>query len=307
MLDDEPGPAPSATPMPEPPATVSVGSGPAASPVDLLKADIASAWSKLDQDAHLLVGASITAFVIVVVGLPLSVWDSAPFALLVLAASVFTAVTGWFGASPALRELPIPRPTIELAAALVVVVLAAQKVLEILFDLGDEGLVALPVSAALTASAIAGLVAAQRRGADPQAFRRGDNGARITAAGLALVLVGWFFNLTISFWTMGQAALPLAVLTIAAVTVAEAPRIPSPIPVAWVGASIAAFGGLLALGHWGDLTSLGRTRLELDAGDFLGLLAYSLGAALIIAGGVLSGRDAWRAGHPAPTEPTIEG
>ena len=61
-------------------------------------------------------------------------------------------------------------------------------------------------------------------------------------SGLGLVLLGWAFNLTVRFWTMGQAALPLAILTIAVVTIIEAPRDQSPIPVAWVGAAVGALG-----------------------------------------------------------------
>lgn len=306
MLDEGHDLPPSDPPGPEPLPLASDPSQPPASAVALLSADITSAWSKLDDNARLLVGASVAAFVILVVGLPLSVWDSAPFALLVLTASVFTAVTGWFGASPAFRALPISRATIELLATVVGVVLAVLKVVEILFDLSVDGIVALLIGAALAAAAVAGLVAAQRRGADPLAFRRGDQGARIAALGLLLVVVGWVVNLTISFWTMGQAALPLAVLTIAALVVAEAPRIPSPVPVAWVGAGIGALGAILALANWGDLVSLGRTQLVLGAGDFLGLLVYSIGAALIIAGGVVSGRDVWLAGHPRPPESIVE-
>jgi hypothetical protein len=300
MLDEGHDQASSNPPALEPIAQAAVGSTPPVSGAALLRADLAAGWSTLDPDARRLVGASVAAFVIVLVGLPLSVWDSAPFALLVLTATVFLAVTGWFTTSPALRDLPIPRSTIELVATDVVAVLAVLKVVEILFDLGQDGIVALVISTALAFAAIAALVAAQRRGADPLAFRRGDQGARIAALGLLLVLVGWLLNLTISFWTMGQAALPLAVLTIAALTVAEAPRIPSPIPVAWVGAGIGAFGALLALGHWSDLVTLGRGQLALGAGDYLGLLVYSAGAALIIAGGVLSGRDTWLVAHPAP-------
>jgi hypothetical protein len=300
MLDEGHDQASSNPPAPEPIAQAAVGSTPPVSGAALLRADLAAGWSTLDPDARRLVGASVAAFVIVLVGLPLSVWDSAPFALLVLTATAFLAVTGWFTTSPALRDLPIPRSTIELVATVVVAVLAVLKVVEILFDLGQDGIVALVIGAALALAAIAALVAAQRRGADPLAFRRGDPGARVAALGLLLVLVGWLLNLTISFWTMGQAALPLAVLTIAALTVAEAPRIPSPIPVAWVGAGIGAFGALLALGHWSDLVTLGRGQLALGAGDYLGLLVYSAGAALIIAGGVLSGRDTWLVAHPAP-------
>jgi hypothetical protein len=307
MLDEGHDPRPSDPPEPDLLTAASGGSQPAPSAAALLSADISAAWSRLQGDARLLVGASLAAIAIVIVGLPLSVWDSAPFALLVLAAMAFTAVTGWFTASPAFRALPIPRTTIELGATLVGVVLAVLKAVEILFDLGADGIVALLVSAALVAATVAGLIAAQRRGADPLAFRRGDRGVRIAALGLLLVLVGWVLNLTLSFWTMGQAALPLAILTIAALVVAEAPRITSPVPVAWVGAGIGAFGALLALGNWAELTSLGRTQLELDPGDFLGVLTYSVGAALIIAGGVVSGRDVWLAGHPSPPESVVEG
>ena len=292
-------------------APAAAAQGAATSAATLIRADMTDAWTKLDQSARLLVGASIAAIVVVIVGLPLSVWDSAPFALLVLAAGVATAVTGWFGASPAFRDLPIPRVTIELVATYVVSILALLKVLEVVFDFDTDGIVGVVIAGALLAAAITQLVAAQRRGADPLAFRRGDQGTRIAAIGLLLVLVGWAFNLTISFWTMGQAALPLAVLTIAALTVAEAPRIQSPIPVAWIGAGIGVFGALLALAHWGDLTSLGRTEIELDPADFLGLLAYSVGVALIIAGGVLSGRGVWSpatGAAPSPrTDPTQDG
>jgi hypothetical protein len=287
------------------------------STTDLIKADLSDAWARLDESARLLVGGSVAAIVITILGLPLRVWDSAPFALLVLVASTITAVTGWFGASSAFRDLPIPRSTIELIATLAVVILAVLKAIEILFDFDTNGIVGLVVGLALVGAAVVQLMAARQRGADPLGFMRGDQGTRIAAAGLLLVLIGWAFNLSISFWTMGQAALPLAVLTIAALTIAEAPRIESPIPVAWVGAGIAVFGAILALAHWNDLVSFGRTELELDVLDFLGLLAYSVGVALIIAGGVLSGRDVWQrtaasrvastAGPATPTDGPIDG
>ena len=287
-----------AVPAPPTPAPVA-----APSTTDLIKADMSDAWARLDQPARLLVSGSVAAIIIVLVGLPLSVWDSAPFALLVLVASITTAVTGWFGTSSAFRDIPIPRATIELVATHVVAVLAVLKAVEILFDLDTDGIVGLVVGVALVGAAAAQLVAAQRRGADPLGFTKGDQGTMIAAVGLLLVLVGWAFNLSISFWTMGQAALPLAVLTIAALTVAEAPRIESPVPVAWIGAGIAVFGVLLALAHWNDLLTLGRTELTLEAIDFLGLLAYTIGVVLIIAGGVLSGRGQWHASAGSSTAP----
>jgi hypothetical protein len=320
MLDDTPRQTPSdpaanpieadtarapEAPTLEPPVTSApAASDGAVSATALMRADISNAWAGLDQSARLLVSASVAAFVVVLIGLPLSVWDSAPFALLVLAAGTITTVTGWFGASPAFRDLPIPRATIELMATAVVAALAVLKLLEVLFDLDADGIVGLVVAAALVASAGALLVAARRRTADPiGSLMRGDRGSSIAAIGLVLVLIGWALNLSISFWSMGGAALPLAVMTLAALTVTEAPRIQSPVPVAWIGAGIAVFGALLALGHWGELTTLGRTEIELEPFDFLGLVVWSVGIALVIAGGVMSGRSQWTPSAAAVVEP----
>ena len=293
----------SVAPIPDPPALPAAElTGTAA-----LSADMRAAWTYLDPTARLLVQGSAAALVLVLVGLPLSVWDSAPFALLVMTAGVITIVTAWFGSSPAMRSMPLPVSTIELVATHVAAVLAIMKVVEIVSDFDTGAVVGLVIGIALAIATVVMVVAAVRRGADLRsAVTRGDQGAKLAAAGLALVLVGWAFNLSVSFWTMGQAALPLAVLTIAALTVAEAPRITSPVPVVWVGAGIAIFGALLVLGNWNELTSLGRAELVLDPGDFLGLFTYTAGTALIIAGGVLSGRSRWtpRPTAAIPTAPT---
>lgn len=262
-----------------------------------LSADIKAAWENLDPTARRMVTASTAAFVLILIGLPLSVWDSAPFALLIMAATVTTVVTAWFGHSPAMRSMPLPTTTIELMATHVAAILAIMKVIEIVFSLDSYKVVGLVIAVALAvALAIATfvmIIAATHRGADPLgAIKRGDQGTKIATAGLVLVFAGWVFNLS-SFWTMGQAALPLAVLTIAALTIAEAPRIQSPVPVAWVGAAIAIFGALLVLGNWNELLTLGRTDLELDPGHFIGVLAYTVGTSLIIVGGILSGRSQW--------------
>lgn len=277
-----------------PPPTPSTGE---LTGTDALAADITAAWSKLDPTARRMVTASTAAFVLILIGLPLSVWDSAPFALLIMAATVTTVVTAWFGHSPAMRSMPLPATTIELMATHVAAILAIMKVIEIVFSLDSYKVVGLVIAVALAvALAIATfvmIIAATHRGADPLgAIKRGDQGTKIATAGLVLVFAGWVFNLS-SFWTMGQAALPLAVLTIAALTIAEAPRIQSPVPVAWVGAAIAIFGALLVLGNWNELLTLGRTDLELDPGHFIGVLAYTVGTSLIIVGGILSGRSQW--------------
>lgn len=290
-----------------PPVTqVQPPNAPGSAAAAAISADLTAAWSKLDRSAQLLAGASFAVMVITLLGLPLGVWNSAQFALIVLVASAVTAVAAWFGESAAVRTMPLSIRTVEHGAALVAAVLAVLKVVEILFDLDDldssGAIVGLVLAAALAIAAIAMLVAVNRRGSDSRGdVLGGDLGSKLAALGLALVLLGWAFNLSISFWTMGQAALPLAVLTLAALTVVEAPRIQAPIPVAWVGAAIGVFGAILVLGHWGDLTSLGRTQVELDPGDFLGFLGYTAGTALIIAGGVLSGRGKWTPSR-APTD-----
>ena len=309
-MDDEGGSPDRATPptitgpSAPVPATSSADTG-APSAVAAMSADVTAAWSKLDRHAQVLARTSIAAFAITLVGLPLGVWHSAQFALIVLVATAIAAAAAWFGDSPAVRTMPVPLGTIEHGAAIVTAVLTALKVVEALFDLdlGDAGaIVELVLSVALASAAVAMLVAVNRRGTDAQAaFRRGDEGVKLATLGWVLVLLGWALNLSLSFWTMGQAALPLAVFTIAALTILEAPRIEAPIPVAWIGAAIGAFGALLVLGHWADLTSLGRTEVELDPLDFLGFLGYTAGAALVVAGGFLSGRSQWTPGR-APSD-----
>jgi hypothetical protein len=285
-------------------ASASSAAAPEATGAALLAADVRGAWSGLEPTARLLFGASAAAFLVVLIGLPLSVWDSATFALLVMAAAIVTAVTAWFGSHAAWRSLPIPLPTIELMATHVGAVLAVFKLIEVLFDLDTDGIVGLVVAGALVVAAGALLIAAQRRGVKLLgSMLSGDRWTTIAAIGFVLVLLGWAFNLSISFWSMGGAALPLAVMTLAVLTVAEAPRIQSPVPVAWIGSGIGVFGALLALGHWGELTALGRTEIELEPFDFLGLVAWSVGVILVIAGGVLSGRDRWTPSAAEVTEP----
>lgn len=288
-------PTPPASPAP---TTAPAGSSPAAT----ISADLAAAWSRLDRAAQMLVAASIAAFMITLVGLPLGAWDSAPLALIVLVASAATVLTGWFGGHAAVRGMPIPLPAIELAAGLVAAILAVLKAVEILFNLDQPGsIVALILAIPLAIAAGAILLAATRRGGDLREAVLGDGGTIIAAFGLILVLLGWTFNLTVSFWTMAQAALPLTTLALAVVVIAMARRIEAPIPVAWIGAGVGGFGAILTLGNWADLTRLGSTELELEAVDFVGVLVCSIGVALVIAGGVLSGLEE-RAPAPTPTD-----
>ena len=113
-------------------------------------------------------------------------------------------------------------------------------------------------------------------------------GATVAAIGFVLVLVGWAANLSISYWTMAQASLSLAVLTVATVVILASRRVESPIPVAWAGVVLGAFGAILGFGQWGDLNKLGREQIELGITDFGAFLIYAIGLVMIIVGGVMT-------------------
>src|SRR4029079_19706339 len=96
---------------------------------------------------------------------------------------------------------------------------------------------------------------------------REGRGSAVASICFVLVLVGWAANLSISYWTMAQASLSLAVLTVATVVILASRRVESPIPVAWAGVVLAVFGAILAFGQWGDLIKEGD-KVELGATDF---------------------------------------
>jgi len=273
-----------------------------------LSADLFAAWTRLDGPAQLMAAGSLAAMALILVGLPFGVWLSAQFAGLVLLASAITATTAWFGNQPSVEAMPVPIRPIEHGGAVVAAVLAALRLVEAMFDLGEidglRGFVGLGFAVALVVATFAVVVALDRRGTDVRAdVVGGDQGTRRATLGWALVVLGWLVNLSVSFWTMGQAALPVATLTIAALLIVEAPRIESPVPLAWVGATVAAFGALLLLGQWGDLLALGRLRYALGPVDFVGILICTAGTALVISGGIETGRLRWAASHPPTNSP----
>lgn len=258
--------------------------------------DLRTAWSKLDRMARYLAIASAAAILISLVGVPAGAWPGL-FAFVILVACLVTFVTAFLGATPAAKSWTIPLGTIEFWATHVVAVLALLRAIQAAFDLGrladTGGVVAVVFVIGLVVAAGAMIFAFNQRGSDPYAaLRSADQGTRIAAAGLGLVLLGWAYNLSLSWWEVGQAALPVAVLTLAALVILEAPRVRLAVPTAWVGAGIGAFGALLLLWNWSALLAIGRTRLELDPPDVVGFLVYTVGTVLVIVGGYLSGRDA---------------
>lgn len=260
--------------------------------------DVGTVWSKLDAGGRHLARTAAAAVAITVVGLPLGAWGSAQFAFLILTAGVVLIVAAFLGATPASRGWAVPLSSVELWATAVVAVLALLKAVEVVFDLGAlaasvAGVVSIVATAALGAATAGLVVATRRRGNDPLAdLRQADQGTRLAAAGLGLVVIGWAYNLSISFWTIAQAVLPLSALTLAALVVLEAPRIRSAVPVPWIGAAVGVAGAVLVLGNWNALLAVGRTQLTLDPPDWIGFLVISLGTILVVAGGAFSGRDA---------------
>lgn len=250
---------------------------------------VTAAWSGLDRMARLVVGGSIAAIVITILGLPFGTWDSTDFVLLVLASSIVALVAASLAVT---SRNPEPLAMLEAGAAAVLAVLAVWNLIEILFDLDQDdrgGIIGLVFTVALAVAGIAVLVGAVRRLGGVRALHVTEGrGTTVAAAGLILVLVGWAANLSISYWTMAQASLTLAVLTAATAIILASRRITSPVPAAWAGVILAVFGAILAFGQWGDLNKLGRERIELGPDDFLAFLLYAIGLALIIVGGVMT-------------------
>ena len=305
----EPGPAdPAQTWDPGAEPTSPAAATPPAIP-SVSTAQLQSAWTNLGPIGQLIAGASIAAVLIAIAGAIIDAWDSSDFLLLVLVAGIAAAVVAWFTASTEASPKPSPLPlaSIELAAGAVVAVLGVWRLIEFIFDLDQiddfGGPIGVVLTVALAAAGVAMLVGALRR--DPSvrtAVMGGDQGTRIALGGLALVLIGWALNLSISYWTMSAATLSLALATFAVVVIVVAPRwtkvLPG-IPVAWVGAGFGIVVAILAIDQWGALGHLG-IQTELGLTDYGPFLAYVLGVVAIIAGGVLAGMPTWQARPKAP-------
>ncbi|MFL5650693.1 MAG: hypothetical protein ACJ777_05380 [Chloroflexota bacterium] len=252
-------------------------------------AAVVAAWSGLDPMARLVVGGSIAAIVLTILGLPFGTWPSTDFVLLVLAAAIVTLVAASVATT---SRNPGPLALIETGAATVLAVLGVWNLIEVLFDLdldGRGGIIGILFTVALAGATIAAVVGAVDRLGGPKAFGvREGRGATVAAIGFVLVLVGWAANLSISYWTMAQASLSLAVLTVATVIILASRRVESPVPVAWGGVALGVFGAILGFGQWGDLNTLGREQVELGLTDFGAFLLYAVGLVMIIVGGVMT-------------------
>jgi len=251
-------------------------------------AAVVAAWSGLDPMAKLVFGGSIASIVLTILGLPFGAWPSTDFVLLVLAAAIVTLVAASMATT---SRNPGPLAVIETGAATVLAVLGVWNLIEIVFDLdlnGRGGIIEILFTLALAGATVAAVVGAVDRLGGPKAFGvREGRGATVTAIGFVLVLVGWAANLSISSWTMAQASLSLAVLTVATVIILASRRVESPVPIAWGGVALGVFGAILGFGQWGDLNTLGRSQ-PLGLIDFGAFLLYAIGLVMIIVGGTMT-------------------
>ena len=208
------------------------------------------------------------------------------------------------GAKPS----PIPLETIEFGAGVVATVLAVLRVVELAFDFDDidsyGGVLGALVTVGLLVAAGTVLVGSLRRDPTLRAdIFASDRGTRLAVGGLALVVLAWLLNLSIGFWNMNAAATSVTLLTLGAVLVVVQRRwlaVLEEVPLGWVGAGFGVVGLLLAIGLWGELMDIGRSRVDLELIDYLPQILSFLGIAGIIVGGVLAGLPTWQARIKVP-------
>ncbi len=302
---------------PTPPADATDGpanaAGPTATPPlpSVSGAQVMAAWSRFGPVGRLIVGGSIALIVIGLVGALVNAWEDSgtlvgvvviAAAAAIIVASLRTRTVA--GAQPS----PIPLETIEFAAGAMATVLALLRVVEMAFDVDDldsyGGVVGAILTVGLLVAALAVLVGSMRRDPTLRAdILAPDRGTRLAVAGLALVVLAWLLNLSIGFWNMNAAATSVALLTFGAVLVVVQRRwlaVLEEIPLGWVGAGFGVVGLLLAVGLWGELMDIGRSRVDLELIDYLPQVLSFLGIAGIIAGGVLAGLPTWQARIKVP-------
>ena len=307
-MTDETDPTPPADGSTEP----TQAAAPAPSPLpSVSSAQVAAMWSKFGPAGQLIFGGSIALILLALLGAIVNAWeDSGTLVGLVVIAAGAAAVVAFMRTQSSrwTRPSPIPLETIEFAAGVVATVLALLRVVEMVFDFDDldsyGGVLGAIVTVGLLIAAGAVLAGAFRR--DPSLrsdVLASDRGTRLAVVGLVLVVLAWLLNLSIGFWNMNAAATPVALLTFGAVLVVVQRRwlaALEEVPLGWVGAGFGVVGLLLAIGLWGDLMDIGRTRVDLELIDYLPQILSFLGIIGIIAGGVLAGLPTWQARIEGP-------
>ena len=271
-------------------------------------AQVAAMWSKFGPVGQLVVGGSVALILFALLGAIVNAWeDSGTLVGMVVIAGAAAAVAAIVRTQSA-KPPPIPLETIEFAAGVVATVLAGLRVVELAFDFDDldsyGGVLGALVTVGLVVAAGAVLVGALRRDPTLRAdILASDRGTRLAVGGLALVVLAWLLNLSIGFWNMNAAATSVTLLTLGAVLVVVQRRwlaVLEEVPLGWVGAGFGVVGLLLAIGLWGELMDIGRSRVDLEFIDFLPQILSFLGIAGIIVGGVLAGLPTWQARIKVP-------
>ena len=109
---------------------------------------------------------------------------------------------------------------------------------------------------------------------------------RLALGGLLLVLVGWALSLSVGYWVVEPAIVPVALAAAATGLILIAGRIHE--WVSWIGAGVAVLAVLMTIGLWGKLMDLGENQIELGIIDIGAFLLAAIGMLLIAAGGVIA-------------------
>jgi hypothetical protein len=268
-------------------------------------ASAAGLMDRLDPAARLIVGGSVGAIAILLIGSVVGAWSLGGYALVILGAATVALVIGYLASMTAVAEgWPVPRRDLVLAAGSVMSIIAVLNLIEVLFDLDqidDErgGIAGLVLTLLLVAAAIAVLIGAIRARPVTQlagsTVRRGERGARIALGGLALDLIAWLVMLTISVYALGTSSsfgIAASVLAVLVLVLAADPgsgwRLP--IPAAWIAVGLAIVGTLTLLDQFGQYNDVNE-QFGLDVIDSLAFFAHAIGTLLILGGAVLAAAD----------------
>jgi hypothetical protein len=252
---------------------------------------------------------AIAIAIIGVVGVALDVWPMMWTGVILILLGVAAAVLVWLGAAGT-NVLPFAGRYVDLFAGLVATAIGAGGIVEAVFDLDQDDLVARLIAyGALAAAGLFVVLATGRAwpggaGAIAKPVRPGaERGGRLAFLGILLVILGWLVNVTVGVWTWYPASLVVFLILVVAVVLlmisddAFGPRIP--VPAAWIAAGVAIWAALITfIEHVQSFVN--QDRFEPGLEDWLGVALYAAGIVLVVIGTVLMAINA----RPAPSEPS---
>jgi hypothetical protein len=305
-----------ATPASGEPATPPAAAAGAPAGAPPASSQAAAAIGRLDATSRQVVLAGAAVALIGLVGAIVRVWpfDWMGIVLILLGgAAAVVAFLGGPGSMPA--SMPVSGRGIELAAGLIAAVLGIGGVVESVFDVVDNldevdfwtdtafyvvlaaaGLWLVVVSGRRWSGGVIGAVGRTRSG---------SRGTRLVALGVLLVILGWFLNVSISFWRWYPSAVVLALALLALIIVvliaAREDDLRLPIPGEWIAAGLTIVAAILALDHLRAFLDLGN-EVSIDPLEWLAMIVYLVGVGLMVSGAVLMAIDAQSA-RAAPRPP----